>query len=539
MPNIPPSPGKGQLFVDPSQIPSSATAGAEAEEYSNEAGAQLDIADRIHHDRDMQDPRKTPIKVFRDYAKGFHLRVLSQRQMSILRNLLRNNFADNVCHQIASDSADRLNFERYESEDKDVKAFADEFYENCTIEDRQGEIYYEMVVDGNTAIGLTWDATLNQVVLYREPWWDGTQGTFLAYDATDNPVYAVKEWYETSTIKCRTVYFPDRIERYSSGIGMDNWLQYSLPEDPGYPIPWVDKAGKPLGIPVIHFPNAGRGAGNHGWSDLQGVPAYQDQLNDLQYAMSSAGRQTAYQMYAVSGYRRRNQNSNISQTGQRSQDESPDGSLEAGPGQVWTSTSPDTKFTTLPAGDLSGLISLYDKKLERVAEMTLTPHHVITGEWPSGDAIIAASQPAVGKAKKKIKKLRNKWGQALAMAIKISNTYGNTGLDSDAQVDVVFSPVEATDPLSRATYVNKVSPQLSIRESLRLLGNSETRAEEIYQEILQEAKDKEAIALTAMNGTAGGGSGIVPPGVDPSAGTSLSQTPNPAVQTQARITIPG
>ena len=125
------------------------------------------------------------------------------------------------------------------------------------------------------------------------------------------------------------------------------------------------------------------------------------------------------------------------------------------------------------------------------------------------------------------------------MAMKLSNLYGSTSFPENGQVDVQFAPVEATDPLSRASFVNKVAPQISIRESLKLLGYSETRSEEIYQEILEEAKDKEAIALTAMNGTAGGGSGIVPAGVDPSAGTSKSQTPNPATQTDVRIAVPG
>ena len=540
MANFPAIPGKGNLTPDPGMIPA-LPGGAEALVYTTD-NAALNINLRIRTDRDLIDGRMTPIRVFRDYVKGFHVVVLSRRQQTILRNLLQNRFSDNVCHQIVSDSADRLNFERYESKDTSIKKFADDFYITNDILGRQNEIYYEMIVDGNTTLGLSWNEDTKEVELFREPWWDGREGMFVAYDGKDKPVYAVKEWFETTTLKYRTVYFPDRIERYSSDIGggtPESWLPYPLLEDTGYPIPWVDKNGKPLGIPVIHFPNAGRGNGNHGWSDLQGVPAYQDQLNDLQFAMSSAGRQTAYQMYAVSGYRRRNQNANAAQTSQRKQDESQDGSLEAAPGQVWTSTSPDTKWQVLPAGNASSLIELYDKKVERVAEMTLTPHHVITGEWPSGDAIVAAQQPAVGKASKKVRKLQFCWREVVYMAMKLSNLYGSTSFPENGQVDVQFAPVEATDPLSRASFVNKVAPQISIRESLKLLGYSETRSEEIYQEILEEAKDKEAIALTAMNGTAGGGSGIVPAGVDPSAGTSKSQTPNPATQTDVRIAVPG
>jgi hypothetical protein len=531
-----PAPGKGQFWIDASMIPSpmgiGLNVGALAQSNPN---APIDI--RIHMDRDLVDPRMTRIFVFREYCKGWHTNILTPRQKQILRNLLSHRFCDNVCHQIIHDGVGRVRFLRYVSKDEKVNDFLADLYRDNKLEDRQTEIHYDQGCDGNTYLGVAYNYDTKKVNIYREPSWDGSQGMFTAYDIADQPLYSVKEWFDIMSMKIRVVYLPDQILRFTSTTGaIGSWEPYQLNDDTQWPMMWVNpNTYQPLGIPVVHMPNPGRGNGNYGWSDLQGVPGYQDQLNDLQFAMSATGRQTAYQMYYVSGYRRRTNTPPNLQALQKRGDEAggPDGQggLEAGPGQVWTSTSPDTSFGVLPAGDCHGLIELYDKKLERIAMMTSTPLSVLKGITDKSDDI----KPAVAKAWMKIGKARIAYIEVAKLAIKLENAYGKGGLDEDAIIDAQFADPEMMDPISQASFVQKVSPQLSIRESIRRLGYSKDQAESIYQEILEEAKDKEAIALTAMTGNTGKASGLSTPGSDPTQANSETQTPGADVTTQLRV----
>ena len=82
-----------------------------------------------------------------------------------------------------------------------------------------------------------------------------------AFYRNDDPdqelLYVTKRWYDVrygpagreSTPRL-TIYYPDRIERYSGAPGAEK--QYGEAGQP-WPIPWLHKDGTPMGIPVAHF----------------------------------------------------------------------------------------------------------------------------------------------------------------------------------------------------------------------------------------------------------------------------------------------
>lgn len=514
-----------------------------------------DIHKQIQADRSAyrEDPRE--LITFREYCKGKHTMVLTPKQQLILRNLIGRKFCDNVCHQIVAEAVDRIDFRGWSSpEDPTIQQWLDDFYIIAQIKKKEGPIIYDALRDGNTAISLNWDEETQSVCVYREEWWDGYQGCFIGYDSLDRPYYAVKDWkerradliqlgqlppvamwpgvyglsgdpgagwtYEDNVLR-RIIWFADRLERWISFDGGISWKPYQLPEDEGnWPIPWLDAGGKPLGLPFIHFANGGRGTGNYGLSEIDGgIVGFNDQLNDLQWAMSAAGRLTAFQMMAISGIRtEKDVNGNDVQP-------------EVGPGAVFHSSSDKTRFQVLPAGDMSQLIKLYDKKLGRIAQMSRTPYHLIGGEWPSGDAILRAEKPAVGKADRQIAGFGEGWIEVARMAIRIHNRF-STGEDAGiletsprkAALYPMYGSTERRDPLSNSLIVNNLTNFISPHEALRIMDYSSDDAQKIIDEKMNYEMQLAAQTLGPGEIAPAGGTSSDPSGG--SIGANGSKTPN-------------
>ena len=129
--------------------------------------------------------------------------------------MISNDFCDNVCHLIVAEASDRLEVLRFESENKQVKDFLTQSFTGLHIDDLQGEIHYDSLRDGNSTLAITWNNETLSLELIQEPWWDGSYGIWIYYE-NDKAQFAVKEWrLDNQTIR-RTIYYDDRIERYSS-----------------------------------------------------------------------------------------------------------------------------------------------------------------------------------------------------------------------------------------------------------------------------------------------------------------------------------
>jgi hypothetical protein len=484
------------------------------------------IHEAISEDRTAYHQEPARIASFRLYARGEVQLQLTAKQKAILKGITGHEFCDNLCHEVIAGSRDRLTFLRWECPDQTVNDELGDFYKYARLLDRQGEIHYDSMRDGNHAVGLMWetgnplpspsspreagaepeydnyspDTTEDQgkVKLYREDWWDGCSGVFIAYDCQDDPVYAVKEWKtkDTPTKWRRNIWFTDRLERWISDDGI-NWDGITLQEDEGlWPFPWLNNDGTPMGIPYIHYPNAGRGSliRNYGISELDGgVRGYQDQINDLQWAMSGAGRMTAYLIYYIFGIARGT-------------------NLTVGPGELWKADKADVKAGTLQPGDMKPLLDLYNQKLRSFARMTRTPLHIITGDWPSGEALMRAEQPAIGKANSQKNKYMDCWSRVGHTYVKIRNRFsGKPPLNADlvrAPISSVFSSVERRDPLSLSLIVANLKDIISPQEAMRMM---ERWSDDQINQIMKEKQDNQQALLDAQQtafdrGTAPGSS---------------------------------
>lgn len=445
------------------------------------------IHERVDKDRDGADFEADKIPLYRNYAAGKQISPLTELQKQFLEELTRNQFADNVCHPICAEAADRLRFMAWTCEQQAVADELSNLYTTANLGALQGSTHYDALRDGNHALAVNWDAERGIVRIYEEPWWDGNFGLFIAYDALSNPLYGVKEWTELNGERRRLIWFDDGIQRWRGSGRGGTWVPYSLEEDQGrWPVPWMKLDGSPLHIPYVHFPNAGRGSKQYGMSELAGgVIGYQDQLNDLQLSLSAAARVTAYQVYTGTGIPELEK-------------------FVVMPGTFLSSTSPDARFGVLPAGDLGQMMGLYGLKLQRVAQMTRTPLHSITGgDWPSGEALLRAEQPAVGKAQSQIERFVTCWTAVGHKAIEIRNRFStDAALPEDSEtalIGAVFAPAERRDPLSQSVIVNNLNERISNQEALRIMGYTEDRAQQVVDEKAAAAEEMSERMLTAFD----------------------------------------
>lgn len=502
------------------------------------------IHEQIRIDRLTYRDDPNEIRVFRSYAKGKHVIILTPKQKIILRNLLGNRFCYNVSHQIIAEARDRLDMQRWHCENTAVEKWVQDLYSHAKLKARQNQVHYDALRDGNTAVAVGWDAARKQVQLYREDWWDGERGIFVAYDSLDNPVYAVKDWpdvmagveldpstgylnygfgYVQQAVIRRTIWFDDRLERWVSMDGGASFRPYELPEDNGqWPVPWLKRDGSPGRIPIVHFANSTRGAGNYGLSEIDGgAVGFNDQLNDLEWAMTAVGRLTAFQMITGTGIRLKNDP--VSGKPQPP---------EFGPGQFVWSANKDSHFGHIPAGDAKSILDIHQAKLQHLAQMTRTPCHLIGGQWPSGDAILRAEKPAVGKAQEQIALFLPAWVSVAHKAIEMWNRYSTGPLMNEdvetAMISAEFASPERRDPLSMSMIVNNMGDRISAREGLRMMGYDEDRIQMVMDEKDEEDRKKMINAQIGFSRGATGATGIA--GESPSiAGTNLPGQP-PAPQ---------
>ncbi|HYP18614.1 MAG TPA: hypothetical protein VEY08_00965 [Chloroflexia bacterium] len=449
------------------------------------------IHTRVERERKAANPHAALLRTFRNYARGYQKGTLTTKQQDILRGVTGNRFSDNVCKMVLLAATGRLQLARFEVADKTVEEWLKELWTLASMPLFSNQVHWAALRDGNHAVSLSWDNEKGQVRFSREKWWDGKSGIFISYDHRDQPEYAVKEWKDARKRLRRVIWWPDRIERYvADGNG---WRPFTLSEEGDWKQAWVDASGQPLGLPVVHFRNIympndssdDDADSAYGVSELDGgVLGLQDEINDVQRDLTSGGRYTGYQMLWGTGI---------------TLDENPDGTkkpLKVEPGAFFTSQTADARYGTLAAGDLSQLERLLNVKLRAVSRMTSTPLHQITGgDWPSGEALLRADQPLVSKAVAIGGSFGPSWSSLMHKATLLANAFGQETLDTAALITAVFHAPDKSDALTQSKIADGVSKHVSQREVLRVLGKGPEQQDQIFEEIEEEKKKAQEMAV--------------------------------------------
>lgn len=444
---------------------------------------------------DIEEIRKTAsplgtkwsdVRRYRDYYRGRQRGTLNADQVRILAAVLGNKFSDNLLRKIVNEHANRLRPARYDVEDNVAKDFLYMEWIKNQLPSLFSQVFVSTLRDANSAVMLSWQADARDdewggyVGIYRERWWDGTEGVFVAYDDYGRPEFAVKEWSTRDRLLRRTVYYPGEIQRLVRREG--GWVSYVLPEDEGISrdgiVPWMKRNGDALGIPVVHFPNGSDDDTHYGASILSGGPlAFQDQINAIQHDMTAAAMLNGSPQTWSKGFELP-----LSDTGERIMP-------RTGPGAHHHTPEDTAAWGNLEPGSLAELRSAYETKRAALCLVTDTPLHTITGVWPSGEAIFRAEMATTQAARTRAEVLGPRGASMAHRATEIYNAYG-TGpeIDETSPISLLFEPPEQPDEMTRWDVAAKASNYVSDREVLRLAGYSPDRIEEIMDEKEAEAR---------------------------------------------------
>lgn len=394
----------------------------------------------------------------RNYYNGIQEDFLTARVREFLGLHKDNPFTLNVCETVVSAVANILNvtgFDTDEEPDQDgikaQSAWAAEVWEENKMDSLQDVVHEFALADRETFVIVEWDPEQsiprlihNQRFVGVDAGGDG-MGVWMVYENDDiyqRPLYAVKQWVETNwnssgvprTVTRRTVYYPDRIERYFYDYG---WKRYEQ-EDVPWPQPHTDTLGRPLGIPVIHFKN--KGYRPEHW---KAIPL-QDAINKTLVDILGANDLTAFKSFFAFGFMPTTDGKVLAEDGSNA--------MTIGPGVINGVAGKDPSQASLQeieGADNTPLMDALKDLVTLTAQLTDTPvsRFVVTAQVASEDTIKAQTEALEKKGENRRGLFGDAWSQVLAMARRYDNLYGGAGLDDTVELSPIWTHDRTLDEL--------------------------------------------------------------------------------------------
>ena len=384
----------------------------------------LDIDQPIHDQIDeLRTATDTTVPPdVRAYYDGEHPPVATVDQQMALGDRAIRPYVENMLQRCTDALASRLLFDRYVCDtDDDVQEALDVFAAMNHMTRVMVTTTTRVIVDGNSALSLSWHIDGSRVVVHQEPWWDGTEGMYVETGSDGIEQWAVKEWTPLGGSKRRTVYLPDQIQRFvQNGSGWqplaDDHIQ-----------PWTKRSGKPLGVPVIHFGAGSTDGSMYGDSRIAPLLGLQDALNGTLFDIVAAQAMNAFGIYTATGV-------------------SSDTALGVGPGRLWKTEAADASFGVLNGSSMTEIMGGYKAIRSAIASQFPVAEHIVSGgDWPSGLALQKVEGPMIGAVKRLGDTMAPAWVRVAHRAVEMMNAYGDATLDEDALVQVRYEPAEQMD----------------------------------------------------------------------------------------------
>lgn len=371
--------------------------------------ASLALAQWLALDYDEQQRHYVAL---REWYDGEHHVPLTTRQREYLETTPYFPWSLNYLRLPVDLCVERLTVEGFDGPDGigGEGGLIDEWWTSGRLDAIQSQVHRAAARDGDTYLLVEWDNENGRPVFSHEPAHDGQEGVKLHYLSNQRRVVtmASKVWVErhfddrgnAQTTRRLNLYLPDRIERYlESGRG---WEPFQLPGEP-WPIPW------PIGIiPVVHFRWQDDG-GNWGESEIEKLIPLQEALNKAALDEMTAADKTGSQILTLTGAAW------------------PDPAPEVEAGSVYSVPAADASWGVVPAGDLSQLRERINDYIVRMAQLSHIPlqYFQVTGAIASAATQAADDSQLVAKVSSLAVALGNAWEDAMYVALKLNQEYGD------------------------------------------------------------------------------------------------------------------
>lgn len=453
--------------------------------------------------------RQKAIAQARDYYEGMQLSYLSARLREILSLPANTSSPDtlfhlNICDKVVTASTERLNVTGFKPDDAE---WAAQIWQVNRLDALQNRVYEMARRDGEAfvIVDVSQDPKSPRLVIHprfvgADNGGDG-YGCRAVYPNDDDaqPMrYAVKRWTEDynaddeastqswtdSQKQARkrqrmTLYYPDHVEKYALDQG--KWVPTrdvgDTPDAQGW-IPWVDSAGKPLGIPVVHFRNR-----NLHCEIDSSVVAMQNLLNKTLIDLAETADQAAFRVWVALGFVPTSDGKPLESDGSNRVVIKPNMVIGTSKSQTEASLEPKPGESPAP------LIELIDKIMLWVAQSKDIPpsRFLLGGNTPAAETQKQLDSPLLAL----IRQLQVAWGDSWEDCMYVSrtlmNAFGNAGIDENALIETTWENAavradDRDDPLSFWQAISAAvqsMPGMNVDGLLKRYGWSETDIESV------------------------------------------------------------
>lgn len=411
--------------------------------------------------------RQRAIARARRYHDGRHFVKLTDRLRTFLRDVGGEDDGTylhlNICRTVVMAIAERLMVARFDSNNETFQAWINNVWKQNNMDIVQDEAHEAALRDGETFLIVGWDADagrprITHHLRYVDAAFDsGSRSLDMAVSSNtgvgvkvfyedDDPSlpmkYASRRWmeeYQDVTKRWRkrqrcTLYYPDRIEKY---VRDGSWQPIRDEGDVSWPIPWVDDAGRPIGIPVVHMRNAGLVA--EAW---EAIPL-QNAINKTLVDLLTAGDTTAFKVLVALGF--------FPTTDGQMPNETGSNVWKIEPGSWVGTRNADASVQVIPGEDLEKLIAPINQLIYWAAMVTDTPvsRFITTRQIAAGETLKQQEGPLLNKIRKRQVLFGDAWERVAKIAGKLDTLFGRSqsSYTDDISLECRWEPAEVREDM--------------------------------------------------------------------------------------------
>lgn len=490
--------------------------------------SRADLERLIHMDAIIagQKEEEARVRAARDYYSGDHPVFLTERQKQFMgRSLTEGDFpfSHNLVRSVIDTLRERLSVTGFmvdgagASGDSGAGPAARlagliwQWWGHNKMTAQQTRLYRRTLRDGASYIMVDYDEEAQRPRLRLHEKFDGKSGIVLHRDPEDENrvLYATRYWHQfdpltpgATGIPRKTVYLHHEIRKYTqntaSTAGSSSALWYPVQDagDPGWPIPWLDWQGRPLGCLVVEFQNPGG-------SEILHMAGLQNALNKAWLDLIASADMAGFPILAAE-YADKDDGASVTQD-QGDEDLAGADELRISPGRLFEIFG--GRLHRIEGANLGELIDLMWTITKAISAVTRTPQQFLAPfpgvDVPSGEALKQLESGLVSKAEERQTTLSDSWADVFALAYRVARTFGPDGLPD--LTDPLISP-QWKDPNTRMEKVEaeiaKMLKELGLPDDV-VWGKAGLSPDQISR-YLDQAIARRAQELTILAGSLSG-----------------------------------
>lgn len=396
-------------------------------------------------DRQAADAAK--IREYRKYYDGDHPVLLTQRQQEYLGKQLTEGafaFNHNIIRSVVDTLRERLSVEGFtvngqaagdDNPDAQMAALLWQWWNDNKLDSGQIRQHRRALRDSKSYLIVSYNQAEGRPQINLHEVDNGTDGIVLHRDPSDeNSVLFASRYFHTfdplnpgqTGIERKTVYLPGEIRKYKRQGAHGAWSATIDDGDLAWPLGWVDRRGRPLGVAAIEFQNPGG-------SEIDQMAGLQNALNKSWLDLLAAADTAGFPILTM------NYDSPQPQPMVTEDDDDLEDADEfiVAPGralEIFGGT-----IGRLEGANLNSLIDLMWTTVSAVSGVTRTPNQFLrpftSADVPSGEALKQLESGLVAKAKERQLVFGQAWADAMKLALRLHWTFGG-GMEPPKRLNI-------------------------------------------------------------------------------------------------------